>query len=92
MIVNRVAAQIFVSFPSFEPKKSEQIKTRLEAESKATKPAQEQEQGAKVLIVDDEFHIREIISEILNQRGLGVETASGEEGLQKLRVFIQNLI
>ena len=43
-------------------------------------------QGRKILVVDDEQHIRDILSETLREAGYAVETAAnGEEGVRKLR-------
>ena len=43
-------------------------------------------QGHRILVVDDEQHIRDILSETLRDAGYSVESASnGEEGVLKLR-------
>lgn len=42
--------------------------------------------GERVLVVDDEEHLRTLLSKILNDAGFGVDTAAdGEEGLAKFK-------
>lgn len=49
--------------------------------------------GHRILVVDDEQHIRDILSETLREAGYVVETASnGEEGVLKLRSASFDLI
>lgn len=49
--------------------------------------------GGRILIVDDEQHIRDILSETLRDSGYAVETAAtGEEAVNKLRTGSYDLI
>jgi len=49
--------------------------------------------GGRILIVDDEQHIRDILAETLREAGYGVElAANGEEAVRKLRGGSFNLI
>jgi signal transduction histidine kinase/HD-like signal output (HDOD) protein/ActR/RegA family two-component response regulator len=49
--------------------------------------------GSRILVVDDEQHIRDILSETLRDAGYGVETAAnGQEAVRKLRAGTFHLI
>lgn len=47
----------------------------------------------KVLVVDDDASVRELLSKFLREKGLAVDTAAdGEEGLKKVREAAPNLV
>jgi signal transduction histidine kinase/HD-like signal output (HDOD) protein/CheY-like chemotaxis protein len=69
--------------------KAEKPVARLATECAMPTPAL----GHRILVVDDEQHIRDILSETLREAGYVVETASnGEEGVLKLRSASFDLI
>jgi signal transduction histidine kinase/HD-like signal output (HDOD) protein len=75
-----------VSTPVTKPEKPV---ARLATECVMPAPAM----GHRILVVDDEQHIRDILSETLREAGYVVETASnGEEGVLKLRSASFDLI